>query len=296
MAETGGLRLEFSQFGHFDSFEIYRSTAPMSASSLPPPIVTGLKTMYYVDTNVIEGVTYYYIVRVLRSGTSLLSDQIMIRASDGDDYFSFVTSLNHFDNPMVDQKTGPWALYGTAQITNESVFIGGQSLLSPAGWANYAAMTNFERVFSFDVAGKVTVEFFFKKTDMSGNAAILSSLGGNNTRWTFFVREGANPSVCVYDGVVTFIDVSGKITINKWHHYAYVKDGTSNKLFIDGKLVANVTRSTVGHLNIDSRLFVGQNGQNSEPFTGYVDDLRISVGVARYSSDFDVPSFPYPHG
>lgn len=296
MAETGGLRIEFSQFGHFDSFEIYRSTAPMQALSLPSPIATGLKTMYYIDTNVIEGNTYYYMVRVLRGETALLSDQVMIRASDKDDYFSFVTSLNHFDNPMVDQKALPWALYGSAQIANDSVFIGGQSLLSPAGTANYAATTTYNRIFNFGSSGEATVEFFFKKTDETGNAAILSILGVNNNRWTFFTRAGATPAVCVYDGTSTFIEVNGKITINKWHHYAYVKDGTSNKLFIDGRLSANVIRSTSGHLNIDSRLFVGQNGQSGEPFTGYVDDLRISVGVARYSSDFDVPSSPHLHG
>lgn len=53
-----GIRLEFAQFGHFDSFEIIRSITSMvgiADADLPAPIATGLKTMYYVDSNVIQG-------------------------------------------------------------------------------------------------------------------------------------------------------------------------------------------------------------------------------------------------
>ena len=56
-----GIRLEFAQFGHFDSFEIIRSMTSMvgiADADLPAPIATGVKTMYYVDSNVVMGNTY----------------------------------------------------------------------------------------------------------------------------------------------------------------------------------------------------------------------------------------------
>jgi hypothetical protein len=79
-----GVRLEFAQFGHFDSFEVIRSLTSMigiADHELPTPIATGLKTMYYVDSNVIEGLTYYYKVRVKRGTESYLSDELSIFTS-----------------------------------------------------------------------------------------------------------------------------------------------------------------------------------------------------------------------
>lgn len=78
------IRLEFAQFGHFDSFDVIRSITSMVGIAdvdLPTPITTGLKTMYYVDSNVIEGLTYYYKVRVWRGTTSFLSGELQAVAT-----------------------------------------------------------------------------------------------------------------------------------------------------------------------------------------------------------------------
>ena len=47
------VRLEFSQFGKFDSFDIVRSSNPLDFENLPAPIATGIVKPYYVDTTVI---------------------------------------------------------------------------------------------------------------------------------------------------------------------------------------------------------------------------------------------------
>lgn len=76
-----GVRLEFAQFGHFDSFEVIRSTTSMESiadNELPAPIAIGLKTMYYVDSRVIEGITYFYKIRVKRGMFSFVSDEISV--------------------------------------------------------------------------------------------------------------------------------------------------------------------------------------------------------------------------
>ena len=74
-----GIQLEFAQFGHFTSFDVIRSMASMASvanADLPTPIATGLKTMYYVDSDVVEGLIYYYKVRVWRGATGFVSDEI----------------------------------------------------------------------------------------------------------------------------------------------------------------------------------------------------------------------------
>ncbi len=75
-----GIRLEWAQFGDFDSFDVIRSDTSMANiadADLPSPIAAGLKTMYYVDAiDIIVGFTYYYRVRVWRDNVSFLSEEI----------------------------------------------------------------------------------------------------------------------------------------------------------------------------------------------------------------------------
>lgn len=75
-----GVRLEWAQFGDFDSFDVIRSDSPMDVESLPSPIATGLTTMYYVDTSVVTGSDYYYRVVVWRDAVSQVSGEVMITA------------------------------------------------------------------------------------------------------------------------------------------------------------------------------------------------------------------------
>ena len=74
-----GIRLEWAQFGDFDSFDVIRSTTSMAGIAdvdLPTPITTGLKTMYYVDTTVTVGNTYYYKIRAWRDDMSVVSIEL----------------------------------------------------------------------------------------------------------------------------------------------------------------------------------------------------------------------------
>lgn len=74
-ADMAGVRLEFSQFGDFDSFNVYRSDTPIDINALPIPVATLLPTMYYVDTTAIPGQSYYYRVAAIRGSDSMISDE-----------------------------------------------------------------------------------------------------------------------------------------------------------------------------------------------------------------------------
>lgn len=81
------VRLEFSQFGHFESFDVFRHSEPMLVDSLPEPVATGLKTMFYVDSNVEDGDNYYR-VRVNRDEGSLVSEEMYIRVTNEWSFYS----------------------------------------------------------------------------------------------------------------------------------------------------------------------------------------------------------------
>lgn len=86
------------------------------------------------------------------------------------------------------------------------------------------------------------------------------------------------------------------LTQNTWYHVVAQYDGTTRRIFVDGVQVATNT-TTALNVPVGTQIIrVGANGTGApEAFIGYIDDLRITNGVARYTaSGFTPPSAPYP--
>jgi hypothetical protein len=83
------------------------------------------------------------------------------------------------------------------------------------------------------------------------------------------------------------ISVAHNLNINSWHHLAITRTGNIFRLFIDGVLLKSVTTSAT--LGSGSGLFIGGETGEGAWFSGYLDDIRITKGVSRYTSDFTPP-------
>jgi hypothetical protein len=81
----------------------------------------------------------------------------------------------------------------------------------------------------------------------------------------------------------------GVVPASQWVHIALSRSGTSTKLFING-LQGGATYADSNNY-IDSPVRVGgaNDGGSVASLNGYLDDLRITKGVARYTSNFTPP-------
>ena len=81
---------------------------------------------------------------------------------------------------------------------------------------------------------------------------------------------------------------------NTWHHIAVTRQNNLFRLFYNGILVGSLSK--VVNLSKQAWSFGGAGGArlNQENFYGYLQDLRIIKGIARYTSDFAPPSGPLP--
>jgi len=79
---------------------------------------------------------------------------------------------------------------------------------------------------------------------------------------------------------------------NNWYHVAVTYDGYKNRLYINGNFVQGlVTNHTVPYWNVNMRI----TGGGWEEGGKYFDELRISKGIARWTTEtsFTPPTAPY---
>ena len=84
---------------------------------------------------------------------------------------------------------------------------------------------------------------------------------------------------------------------NKWTHFAVSRKGTLLCIWVNGYLDAAGTCSANIDLGSGGLLNIGRNTWDgaTSPYTGYIDDLRITKGVCRYfPSNFTVPTATLP--
>ena len=77
-----------------------------------------------------------------------------------------------------------------------------------------------------------------------------------------------------------------------WYHIALVSNGGKWYLFQNGILIDSDL--SVSPLNNNLEMKIG-GGWTSRELNGYIDGFRISKGIARWTSNFNVPSGEYPY-
>jgi hypothetical protein len=87
---------------------------------------------------------------------------------------------------------------------------------------------------------------------------------------------------------------SSAISATTWYHVAVCRSGSSTKMFINGTQSGSTYTDTNNYLS-NTTILVGSTFAN-EYFNGYIDDLRITKGVARYTANFTAPTTAFPNG
>jgi hypothetical protein len=225
--------------------------------------------------------------------------------------YSNVSLLLHGDGPngstiITDNSPSPKvvAAVGNAQISTAQSKFGGSSIAfdgsgdrltlpSPVPLDLRLGDVDFTIEFWVYTNGSATYAVVGNLDDNDGTGhywVILNSLsGGLHT-----VQFGAPPQTNRFG--------ASTLTTSTWHHIAITRNGTSLRCFLNGtQLGSTLTQAnwvgtnayaTPYWIGASYHNFIGQNYQ----LNGYIDDLRITKGVARYTSNFTSPTEPFPNG
>jgi hypothetical protein len=86
----------------------------------------------------------------------------------------------------------------------------------------------------------------------------------------------------------TFVTGGGTYTTSTWYHIALTRASGSNRLFVNGTQVGTTATNTTNFSG--NALYLGKSSSGGTDFNGYIDDLRITNGVARYTANFTAPT------
>ena len=147
----------------------------------------------------------------------------------------------------------------------------------------------------FDLeTGDYTIEFFANIQDTSGyDSARLFTIENGYESWGIIIHNDGSGSVSVnHYGVPVGFEGTGVLNgkIGSWVHFALVRSGETRTLYVDGMNVGSMNSRVLP--NGASQLSTG-GSTIAFPYTrlnAFIDEFRISKGIARYTSNFMPPS------
>ncbi len=77
-----------------------------------------------------------------------------------------------------------------------------------------------------------------------------------------------------------------------WYHIAFTRSGSTVRGFVNGTSIGSAT-NTINYAT--AGLTVGADNGGNQALNGYIDDLRITKGYARYTANFTAPTAAFPN-
>ena len=143
-------------------------------------------------------------------------------------------------------------------------------------------------------AGDFTVDFWLRIA-VSQSAGIFDTqtIGGSAGRAnSIFLRYSSSGANVQLSHNSAYRITSSALSANTWYHVAIVRSGSTTTMYINGTSVGTTTAITA---NISTAsMVIGENAAaSSEYLNGYIDEFRVSPGIARWTANFTAPTAPY---
>ncbi len=221
---------------------------------------------------------------------------VMVIASDscGNDTCSFTVTVNDVTPPTItcpsniSVNADNGACSTSVSIPQPTVTDNCQAVgnaLDFDGSNDYVQMANSISLNSYVSTGELTIEFWVKPTNVSGDNTIIAHRNNGNSQGLVFEMIGSNKLAC-YVRAGGWRAIALYLTPNTWQHVAVVADATSGiKGYINGVLMTSKSFNA-GFTQSNDVWRIGRNSQSSYPryFKGGLDEMRI-WNTARSESD-----------
>jgi len=218
----------------------------------------------------------------------------------------YLVALLHMDGAdasttFTDETGKSWTANGNAQIdTGQSVFGGASGLFDGTGDYITAADSDDWQLDGGDNANKWTIDFWVRFNGDPGTAQVgfVQQWVDANNWWAIYLNNNTLAILVRSAGTnIVTIQPAWNPATATWYHIAVVKDGVNGYMhFIDGTQIGSTTTDISPMPNLAGVLRIGMATNASGvdiPLNGWMDEVRISKGVARWTANFTPPAAPY---
>lgn len=268
------------------------SGTPQNSNTVPLTVGSGNNTAisgYVSGLRIVDGTAVY-------SGSTYTVPTAPPTAITNTSLLLNFTNASSFDSAAMDD----YESVGTSQLSTAQFKFGTSSLALNGTTSNYqntlrsaVLSPNFQLG-----AGAFTIEGFLRLTGSTAYPYIWTLVRGDgvNAITMFFGDAGYSYNLLIYynNNLINVGNAASRQSafLNTWKHFAFVRDSASTfTVYVDGVSVYTTTLST--DFNVPCRLYFGNYGDSST--FGYLDEFRITKGVARYTANFTPPTLAFPN-
>ncbi len=230
------------------------------------------------------------------SGLSALSNTFSINiAAAADPSFSSVALLLHLNGAngsttFTDNAPTPKTVTGSggAALSTAQFQYGSASLsLTAASSQRIVAGSHADLGFG---TGNFTVEMWVRRTA----AASMNFITFSGQNWNLSYELGTN-QLNFYDGSIVRIGIAAALPLNTWVHVALTRASGVVRLFAGGVVSTTVFDQGGSPTNLTAAdVLIGHYPSSATYMTGFIDDVRLTKGVARYTATFTPPVEQFP--
>ena len=210
---------------------------------------------------------------------------------DGDPYFSSVVSLMHFNGNLTDVRGHTWTATGSVAADGTAKF-GSNALNIPATGASTNRLTGDGSAdFGFGT-GDFTVELWANISDLQPTSisvlwdmrvasVVQNTIYLDNTN-IYYYSNGANRITAAFSSYNTYV------------HIALSRKSGTSRLFVNGTQVGSNYTDSYDMASGAGNPTLGNTNLSTNNLLGYIDELRVTKGVGRYTANFTAPTEAFP--
>ena len=144
-------------------------------------------------------------------------------------------------------------------------------------WLNFSSKTGYQTIASFGYSPIASTGWLIQTGNGDGKAVFYSTTAPSTT-------------------TVIATDTGATVNTGQWYHVAIVRNAGTTTIYRDGTSVGSGSDST-NYSSSTAVFYTGggsNTGFNNYYLNGYLQDVRITKGIARYTANFTAPTAAFP--
>jgi hypothetical protein len=196
------------------------------------------------------------------------------------------TNAGVFDSSMLNN----FVTVGTSQISTFAYkcSTGAMSFSGTGAWLTTLDKTSLQLG-----TGDFTIEGWIG-INTAGVAYAIVSKGAAATGWSVGITTG---NLLQFSYTATSLTGTTALVAGAWYYFAVVRSGSgvgNLKIYLNGVADATSAGAVTDNFNQTNIMYVGASRTGTTPLNGYIDELRITKGVARYTANFNPAQQAFP--